>query len=72
MDIDEISGFTQVGNIKREFKRAIQQIERNAEVAGVEINAVATGCGGQTKTVVEEANAQINKNLEKIKAGSCD
>ena len=72
VDIDEIKGCTQVENIKREYKRAIQQIDRNAEVAGVEINAVATGCGGQTKTVVEEANAQINKDLEKIKAGSCD
>jgi len=72
VDIDEIKGCTQVENIKREYKRAIQQIDRNAEVAGVEINAVATGCSGQTEGVVEEANAQINKNLEKIKAGSCD
>ena len=72
VDIDEIRGCEQVENIKREYKRAIQQIDRNAEVAGVEINAVATGCSGQTETVVEEANAQINKNLEKIKAGSCD
>jgi hypothetical protein len=72
VDIDEISACMQVENIKREYKRAIQQIDRNAEVAGVEINAVATGCSGQTETVVKEANVQINKNLEKIKAGSCD
>ena len=72
VDIDEIIGCKQVENIKREFKRAIQQIERNAEVAGEEINAVATGCSRQTETVVEEANTQINKNLENIKAGSCD
>ncbi len=72
VDIDEIRGCTQVENIKREYKRAILQIDRNAEVAGVEINAVATGCGGQTERVVEEANVQITKDLEKIKAGSCD
>ena len=72
VDIDEISECMQVENIKREFKRAIQQIDRNAEVAGVEINAVATGCSGQTERVVEEANVQINKDLEKIKEGSCD
>ena len=72
VDIDEISGCKQVENIKREFERAILQIERNAEVAEEEITPITTGCSGQTKSVVEEANVQINKNLEKIKAGSCD
>lgn len=72
VDIDEIKGSKEVENIKREYKRAVQQIDRNAEVAGEEINAVATGCSSQTERVVEEAGKQINKNLEKIKAGSCD
>jgi hypothetical protein len=72
VDIDEISGCKQVENIKREFERAIQQIDRNAEVAQLEISAVATGCSGHTKKVVEEAGKNINKNLEEIKAGSCD
>ena len=72
VDIDEIKACKQVENIKRECKRAILQIDRNAEVAEGEINVVATGCSGQTKNVVEEANVQITKDLEKIKAGSCD
>lgn len=72
VDIDEIKACKQVENIKREYKRAILQIDRNAEVAELEINAVATGCSGQTESVVEEANVQITKDFEKIKAGSCD
>jgi hypothetical protein len=56
VDIDEIAGCKHVKNIKREFERAILQIERNAEVAEWEINVVATGCSGQTKGVVEEAD----------------
>jgi hypothetical protein len=72
VDIDEIKECKQVENIKREYKRAILQIDRNAEVAEGEISAVATGCSGQTESVVEEANVQINKDFEKIKAGSCD
>ena len=72
VDIDEIKACKQVENIKREYKRAILQIDRNAEVAELEINAVATGYSGQTESVVEEANVQITKDLEKIKAGSCD
>ncbi|MGB7002555.1 MAG: hypothetical protein WBE22_11240 [Halobacteriota archaeon] len=72
VDIDEIKACKQVENIKREYKRAILQIDRNAEVAEEEINAVATGCSGQTESVVEEVNVQITKDLEKIKAGSCD
>ncbi|MGB3460279.1 MAG: hypothetical protein WBB08_13525 [Halobacteriota archaeon] len=72
VDIDGIKGCKQVENIKREYKRAIQQIDRNAEVAEGEINVVATGCSGQTESVVEDAGKQITKDLEKIKAGSCD
>ena len=72
VDIDEIRGSKQVENIKRESKRAILQIDRNAEVAELEISAVATGCSGQTESVVEEAGKQINKDLEKIKAEYCD
>lgn len=72
VDIDEIKGCKQVENIKREYKRAILQIDRNAEVAEGEINVVATGCSGKTESVVEEAGKQITKDLEKIKAGSCD
>ena len=72
VDIDEIKGCTQVENIKREYKRAILQIDRNAEVAELEINAVATGCSGQTESVVEEAGKHITKDLEEIKAGSCN
>ena len=72
VDIDEIRGCKQVENIKREYKRATQQIVRNAEVAEEEINAVATGCSGKTESVVEEAGKHITKDLEKIKAGSCD
>jgi len=72
VDIDEIKGCKQVENIKREFERAILQIDRNAEVAELEISAVATGCSGQTESVVEEAGKHITKDFEKIKAGSCD
>ena len=72
VDIEEISGCKQVENIKREFERAILQIDRNAEVAGEEINAVATGCSGQTESVVEEAGKQISRNFEEIKAEYCD
>ena len=72
VDIDEIAGCKHVKNIKREFERAILQIARNAKVAEWEINVVATGCSGQSKGVVEEAGKHINKDLEKIKAGSCD
>lgn len=72
VDIDEIRECKQVENIKREFERAILQIDRNAEVAELEISAVATGCSGQTKKVVEEAGKHITKDFEKIKAGSCD
>jgi len=72
VDIDEIKACKQVENIKREYKRAILQIDRNAEVAEEEINMIATGCSGKTESVVEEAGKHINKDLEKIKAGSCD
>jgi hypothetical protein len=72
VDMDEIKACKQVENIKREYKRATQQIVRNAEVAELEINAVATGCSGKTESVVEEAGKHISKDLEKIKAGSCD
>jgi len=72
VDIDGIKGCKQVENIKRESERAILQIDRNAEVAELEINAVATGCSGKTESVVEEAGKHITKDLEKIKAGSCD
>jgi len=72
VDIDEIKGCKQVENIKREYKRAILQIDRNAEVAELEINAVATGCSGQTEGVVEEADVQISRDFEEIKAEYCD
>ncbi|RCV64492.1 hypothetical protein C5S53_08440 [Methanophagales archaeon] len=72
VDIDEIKACKQIENIKREFERTIQQIDRNAEVAELEINAVATGCSGKTESVVEEAGKHITKDFEKIKAGSCD
>ena len=72
VDIDEIKETKQVENIKREYKRAILQIDRNAEVAGEEINAVATGCSGQTESVVEDAGKQISRYFEKIKAEYCN
>ena len=72
VDIDEKEGCKQVKNIKREFERAILQIARNAEVAEWEINVVATGCSGKTESIVKEAGKHINKDLEEIKAGSCD
>nr|CBH38640.1 hypothetical secreted protein [uncultured archaeon] len=72
VDIDEIRGTEQVENIKREYKRAILQIDRNAEVAGEEINAVATGCSSQTETVVEDAGKQISRNFEEIKEDYCN
>jgi len=72
VDIDEIKGCKQVENIKREYKRATQQIVRNAEVAEEEINVVATGCSGKTKSVVEEAGKHISKDLEEIKEDYCN
>ncbi|KAF5415384.1 MAG: hypothetical protein C5S38_04060 [Candidatus Methanophagaceae archaeon] len=67
-DFEEVRRTKQASNIRNEWNFAAAQIERNLEVAIEEIEAVATGCRGETEKVVEEARKQIDKNVEKLKA----
>ena len=66
-DFEEVRRTKQASNIRNEWRFAAAQIERNLEVAIEEIEAVATGCRGETEKVVEEARKHIDKNTEKIK-----
>ncbi|KAF5437269.1 hypothetical protein C5S35_05075 [Candidatus Methanophagaceae archaeon] len=66
-DFEEVRRTKQASNIRNEWDFAAAQIERNLEVATEEIEAVATGCRGETEKVVEEARNHIDKNMEKIK-----
>ncbi len=68
VDFEEVRSTKQASNIRNEWRFAAAQIERNLEVANEEIEAVATGCRGETEKVVEEARKQIDKNVEQLKA----
>jgi septal ring factor EnvC (AmiA/AmiB activator) len=72
VDIEEIRGSKQADAIRREWKSATEQIKRNFVVAKGEIEAVATGCSGQTARVVEAAKKNIGKNLGEIKKEYCN
>jgi septal ring factor EnvC (AmiA/AmiB activator) len=67
VDIEEIRDSNQADAIRREWVSATEQIKRNFIVAKGELEAIATGCSGQTGRVVEAAKKNIGKNLEKIK-----
>ncbi len=71
-DIEEIKGTKQANNIRSEWEFASVQIKRNFDVAKGEIEAVATGCRGETDKVVEEAEKSIGKNLDKLKEAYCN
>ena len=66
-DFEEVRCTKQASNMRSEWHFAAAQIERNFEVVTEEIEAVATGCRGETEKVVEEARKNIDKNVEKLK-----
>jgi septal ring factor EnvC (AmiA/AmiB activator) len=72
VDIAEIRDSKQADAIRREWVSATEQIKRNFVVAKGEIEAIATGCSGQTGRVVGAAKKNIGKNLEKIKEEYCN